>query len=377
MGDSIDVIIQEMSEKGYEKTIKVDNTAAVNLLTESAGSWRTRHLRLRAAHLRWRLGRLDWLVESIPGEEQVADIGTKVLSSPKLEVLKTMMNMGIGSQRMEKTTQEKQEEEDGGWKGKKKESGYEKNEEVIERALKMIVIAMMIQGSNGQEEEEEEDERVILFWTVCFMVAVINVIGLWVTLRGLWRLCCRMSTGEVRRQPEEEPEVENEEEVAQGGVLQEGDQEEEQRREEEVPSSSMAVVQRDRVRQRTTKGRGKGHVVIEERRVIEEPEPLVVLNRWEPADQRRGGRGPAFITTYGTKWHQFTTCGPLAQRSQPLISSTWCPQCADVPRMGYVPVFSTGRGGVVHYYDSRCTLLSRDSRCYQKCAMCHMMDPNR
>ena len=255
MGDSIDVLIQEMPEKGYEKTIKVDNTAAVNLLTEPAGSWRTRHLRLQAAHLRWRLGRLDWLVESIPGEEQVADIGAKVLSSPKLETLKSMMNMSSGNLRMEKVKEEwrnkeKEEAEDVSHKREKRENGHERREEVIEKALKMIVIAMMIQGSNGQEEEEE-DEGNALFWMVWLMVAAINFVGLWVILRGLWKLCCVKSAGEVRRQPEEEPELENEEEVAQGRALRDEDQveqriEEEQRREEEIPSSSMAVVQRER-----------------------------------------------------------------------------------------------------------------------------------
>lgn len=36
----------------------------------------------------------------------------------------------------------------------------------------------------------------------------------------------------------------------------------------------------------------------------------------EPRDQRAGGRGPAFITTYGEKRHLFSNCGPLAQRSR-------------------------------------------------------------
>ena len=44
MGDSgVDVMIQELSER---KVIKIDNQAAVNLLAEPAGGWRTRHLRL-------------------------------------------------------------------------------------------------------------------------------------------------------------------------------------------------------------------------------------------------------------------------------------------------------------------------------------------
>ena len=45
MGDSVDVLILELSQDTYAKVIKIDNTAAVSLMTEAAGSWRTRHLR--------------------------------------------------------------------------------------------------------------------------------------------------------------------------------------------------------------------------------------------------------------------------------------------------------------------------------------------
>eukprot|EP00435_Cladocopium_sp_Y103_P033459 s3339_g8.t1 len=81
MGDSVDVMIQELSQRPYAKVIKIDNQAAVSLLSEPAGGWRTRHLRLRASHLRWRLSRADWMTEAIPGAEQVADVGTKVMTS--------------------------------------------------------------------------------------------------------------------------------------------------------------------------------------------------------------------------------------------------------------------------------------------------------
>ena len=59
MGDRVDVLIQEISDNVGGKRTRVDNMVAVNLLVEPGGSWRTRHLRLRAAHLRWRLGRLS------------------------------------------------------------------------------------------------------------------------------------------------------------------------------------------------------------------------------------------------------------------------------------------------------------------------------
>ena len=379
MGDSIDVLIQEISQRSYVKKIKVGNTAAVSLLTESAGSWRTRHLRLRAAHLRWRLGRLDWLVESISGEEQVADVGTKVLSSPRLETLKEMMMMGKVETKEEKVKKEEERKEEA--KEPKKE-GYKKEEDrvvekkMLEEVFRMIAMLAMIQGSQAQEEEQGEEDGQT-FWIAVIVVMILCFTGLWAILCGVWRLCSgRRSEGE-KAQPEEEPDLEEE-------VEQREEEAQEDQREEEMPSSSLAVIQRGGLRRRPMKGKGKGKQMIDDERRAEEPEPLmdvgepeplVVVNRWEPRDQRNGRRGPAFITTYGTKWHQFTTCGPLAQRSHPLVSSRWCQECSRLPRRDFVPVYGSGRGGTVHY-DQRCGLLEGGSRCFLKCAICHMMEPN-
>lgn len=375
MGDSVDVLVQEMAERSYEKVIKIDNTAAVSLLTEPAGSWRTRHLRLRAAHLRWRLGRLDWLVESIPGEDQVADVGTKVLSSLRLEALKKMMSMG-SKEKEEKSEEMKKEDEEE--KPKKEDSQGEKKE-VLEEALRMIIMAAMIQGSKAQGQGEDEKD---FFWVFFVMVAFLALVGLWVVSRSLWRLGCRICVREVRRQPEEEPELEEEATEVEEVRSSEAESRREERPLKEVPSSSEPLARREGLQRRVGREEGRGPRAIADRRGRgeEEPEPLVVQEplvlrlRWEPEDHLSGERGPAFITTFGTKWHQFTNCGPLAQRSQPLVASNWCPRCSAVPRDGYVPVFSTGRGGVVHY-DARCTFLERNSRCFQKCAMCQMMEP--
>ena len=53
VGDSLACMIEELEGK-IEKTLFCDNTAAVCLATQKIGSWRARHLKVRAAHLRWR-----------------------------------------------------------------------------------------------------------------------------------------------------------------------------------------------------------------------------------------------------------------------------------------------------------------------------------
>ena len=53
LGDSVDALIQEIkTEMDYSRTLVGDNQAAVALCTGDAGSWRTRHLRLRAFYVR-------------------------------------------------------------------------------------------------------------------------------------------------------------------------------------------------------------------------------------------------------------------------------------------------------------------------------------
>ena len=83
-GESIAVIINELYPK-LVKTIKTDSLSAVAILSRDSGSWRTRHLRLRAG---------DWLAQHIPGEIMIADLGTKALTAVRLELLKRLMGMG-------------------------------------------------------------------------------------------------------------------------------------------------------------------------------------------------------------------------------------------------------------------------------------------
>ena len=157
MGDSVDVLILELSQDTYAKVIKIDNTAAVSLMTEAAGSWRTRHLRLRASHLRWRIGRLDWVVEAISGQVQIADIGTKALTAPRLEELKQMMGM---KQRRDDQEEEKQEQKDSGssqhMKKGVEETGLQEAGAKVERILRMVILLCSIQQAKAQEQEEEE-----------------------------------------------------------------------------------------------------------------------------------------------------------------------------------------------------------------------------
>ena len=92
-GESIHVILRELLPDA-PKVLKTDNMPALSILTGDGGSWRTRHLRLRAAYARQSVSAGEWALQHVPGEFMVADIGTKPLTAARFEFLKVCMGMG-------------------------------------------------------------------------------------------------------------------------------------------------------------------------------------------------------------------------------------------------------------------------------------------
>ena len=87
-GESIHVILRELLPDA-PKVLKTDNMPALSILTGDGGSWRTRHLRLRAAYARQSVSAGEWALQHVPGEFMVADIGTKPLTAARFESLKS------------------------------------------------------------------------------------------------------------------------------------------------------------------------------------------------------------------------------------------------------------------------------------------------
>ena len=80
-------------EHGTPTVLCVDNMAAGGLATTSPGSWKTRHLKVKASHLRLETSEGRIQVLHTPGERQVADIGTKPVPGPRLQVLRKLWGM--------------------------------------------------------------------------------------------------------------------------------------------------------------------------------------------------------------------------------------------------------------------------------------------
>ena len=164
VGDSVDAMISELEEDGYMRSLQGDNQAAIALCSEEAGSWRTRHLRLRAFHVRWRIQQGDWRIAHKAGSELIADMGTKALAGPKLKDLKKKAGMMAEPQtKVNRINEVKLDMVE---------------IEKYKQALAVIACCLQVQGTSAMEDEKagkEEDEALIRFG---IMVAVFTVIAM-------------------------------------------------------------------------------------------------------------------------------------------------------------------------------------------------------
>ncbi|CAE7333282.1 unnamed protein product [Symbiodinium sp. KB8] len=87
--------VEEVSpqDAGKPLILRVDNTAACGLATTSPGSWKTRHLKVKARHLRFETNEGRIRVVHTPGEVQAADMGTKPVPMARLVDLRKLWGM--------------------------------------------------------------------------------------------------------------------------------------------------------------------------------------------------------------------------------------------------------------------------------------------
>ena len=91
-GESIAVVLQELTST-VRKIGWCDSKAALGILENEGGNWRTRHLQFRSAYVRQLVLSGEWLACHVPGSNMIADLGTKALSSLKIHQLRTALGM--------------------------------------------------------------------------------------------------------------------------------------------------------------------------------------------------------------------------------------------------------------------------------------------
>ena len=86
-GEAVAALIGEIQGQPPERRLLGDNAASIAIASGPPTSWRTRHLRLRAAALRERLEAGEWSVQHLSGEFFAADLFTKALPAQRFQML--------------------------------------------------------------------------------------------------------------------------------------------------------------------------------------------------------------------------------------------------------------------------------------------------
>ena len=167
-------------------TLKVDNAAAVGLSNESAGSWKTRHLRVRAYHLRKAVRLKEITIEHIPGVSQLGDLGTKAFHRPRL--LQLLQLWGL------LTPEEKENE-------KASNSGLARlNRTAVTLARLVFILGSLVQGSRASSVSYEA-MQVSFPWELCgaALVAVVAAIGVWEGIKWFFEWVSLRRNGSVEK----------------------------------------------------------------------------------------------------------------------------------------------------------------------------------
>ena len=83
---------KEVEEEEMKLILKTDSTSSM-AIQHGSGSWRTRHLRIKAAWIAEKVERSEITIEHCAGEVQIADALTKPLASARLQQLSMMMGL--------------------------------------------------------------------------------------------------------------------------------------------------------------------------------------------------------------------------------------------------------------------------------------------
>ena len=202
-GESVRVLIEEFYGKKILAIAHTDSASALSITTGDSGAWKTRHLRLKAAALKWRVQQGDWVVKHRPGDQMPADAGTKVLTVEKFQRLRVMLGMKElvkeeekieekieekKEEKKEEKIEEKAEEKSEERKGQKKGLRGDSSLPDLKKALQMIVVAVQLMSVKAMEDENgPKDVSSFSLFDVVMMYTVAVVLITVICMRYPWR----------------------------------------------------------------------------------------------------------------------------------------------------------------------------------------------
>ena len=198
LGEATAVLVEEASTEVMRMGF-TDSQAALAIMTGEGGSWRTRHLRMRATYARQLIQRGVWTLQHLAGEKMLADLGTKALTSTRMSMLKE--ELGMAAMKEEETVAgEREKEEEDEVKRELTNLTAQGSGGDVQKILKLVAILVQLQGVKGQGGSADMGR-----WEFGVVVALV-IIGMITVVRWCWAAARRRMLGV---QPEEEPLVGN------------------------------------------------------------------------------------------------------------------------------------------------------------------------
>ena len=199
-GESVRVLIEEFYGKKILAIAHTDSASALSITTGDSGAWKTRHLRLKAAALKWRVQQGDWVVKHRPGDQMPADAGTKVLTVEKFQRLRMMLGMKE-LEKIEEKSEEKNDEKSEEKKRQKKGLKGDSSLPELKKALQMIVVAVQLMSVKAMEDENgPKDVSSFSLFDVVMMYTVAVVLITVICMRYPWRTESQAPTSVVQEE---------------------------------------------------------------------------------------------------------------------------------------------------------------------------------
>ena len=316
--------------------LRIDNAAAQGLASEAPGTWKTRHLRVRARFLRQEVAAQRLVISHVPGTMQKADIGTKGFDLPKFRELLGLW--GIIPYSAEASN-------------------------VALRALRastsggvllfVVVCLLLIRGAGAAKDDLPLDGSIEFYCVI--IVCVVASVAIWEGVKKIWMWVQRQWTGCQRKKKK----LERLRSRAQAAV-----QEEVQRQQAPMspldgaassmrPTSTPTRASSMRARSSVTPTRPSAtptetcETLTSTRRPSDARAPgsrevdvrasctVRTVTRSTQTDEGtvigterlRGFEGPYYVTNYGDRVHLSTRCHGLRNATQPPRAFQVCQYC--------------------------------------------------
>ena len=180
--------VEELWDARPRHCLRVDNQAAVGLTTESSGTWKTRHLRVRAYALREAVRQEELCISHIEGLRQLGDLGTKCFHKPRLEQLRNLWGL-----RDEAASGIPQAEEASPATTSPTASSASLVVNGVAGVLARLtlILGWLVQGSRASELGPSTGLEVSFAWELygLAILAVISAIGVWELMKWLLSRC--------------------------------------------------------------------------------------------------------------------------------------------------------------------------------------------